>query len=58
MYKKVEDIFSGVDGNRAVVQPHAQPKPQEQLQKDYNSMSEAEKIRSMGDRLSAIWGSK
>ena len=51
MYKKVEDIFSATDGNRAVAQPQAQ-------QKDYESMSEAEKIRSMGDRLSAIWGSK
>jgi len=58
MYKKVEDIFSATDGNRAVAQPQAQPKPQTQPQKDYESMSEAEKIRSMGDRLSAIWGSK
>jgi hypothetical protein len=58
MYKKVEDIFSSVDGNRKVVNPQVQPKPQPVPQKSYESMTEAEKIRAMGDRLSAIWGSK
>lgn len=55
MYKKVEDIFSSVDGNRKVAQPQVQPKPQTVPQKSYESMTEAEKIRAMGDRLSAIW---
>jgi hypothetical protein len=58
MYKKVEDIFSSVDGNRTVAQPQVQPKSQTVPQKSYESMTEAEKIRAMGDRLSAIWGSK
>jgi hypothetical protein len=58
MYKKVEDIFSSVDGNRKVVHPQTPTKPQPDPQKSYESMTEAEKIRAMGDRLSAIWGSK
>ena len=62
MYKKVEDLFSSADGNRTVMhtpQPLNSQKPaQEAPKKDYNQMTDAEAIRSMGDRLSAIWGSK
>lgn len=62
MYKKVEDIFSSADGNRTVMHtPAALNTPvtaQEAPKKPYNQMTDAEAIRSMGDRLSAIWGSK
>jgi hypothetical protein len=55
VYKKVEDIFSGVDGNRGVQQPAPQIIAQEEPKKSYDQMSDAEAIRSMGDRLAKIW---
>jgi hypothetical protein len=58
VYKKVEDIFSSADGNRSVQQPAPQIVAQEEPKKSYNQMTDAEAIRAMGDKLSAIWGSK
>jgi hypothetical protein len=59
MYKKVEDIFSSADGNRTVMHTPAplntQKTTQEVPEKTYNQMSDAEAIRSMGDRLAKIW---
>jgi hypothetical protein len=62
MYKKVEDIFSSADGNRTVVHTppslNAPATVKDTVKKPYNQMTDAEAIRSMGDRLSAIWGNK
>jgi len=63
MYKPVnaEDIFSATDGNRekTVMQPNAIAAPlvnsTTEPQKPQSQMSDAEAIRSMGDRLAKIW---
>ena len=63
MYKPVnaEDIFSATDGNRekTVMQSNAMSTPlvnaTTEPTKPYNQMSDAEAIRSMGDRLAKIW---
>jgi len=61
MYKpvKADDIFSAADGNRAAPVPTpkvtGEPAIIADPEKGYNQMSDAEAIRSMGDRLSKIW---
>jgi hypothetical protein len=57
MYKPVNtnDLFSATDGNRGVQQPAPQIIAQEEPKKSYDQMSDAEAIRSMGDRLAKIW---
>ena len=63
MYKKVEaeDLFTATDGNRNI---SVMKTPQaamvnvpvaDEPAKAYNQMSDAEAIRSMGDKLSKIW---
>jgi len=63
MYKKIdaEDLFTATDGNRntpimstpqsTMVNAPVADEPA----KAYNKMSDAEAIRSMGDRLAKIW---
>jgi len=58
MYKKVEDIFNGTDSNRADPTPTSVAPSQPAPQKAEADMTEADKIRAMGDKLSAIWDSK
>ena len=63
MYKPVttDDIFSATDGNRekTVMQPNAMAAPlvnsQTEPEKPRSKMTDAEAIRSMGDRLAKIW---
>tara|TARA_B110000503_G_C7101459_1_gene393966 strand:- start:816 stop:1013 length:198 start_codon:yes stop_codon:yes gene_type:complete len=63
MYKPVNtnDIFKAADGNRdkPLMQPTSVSAPlvnaTTEPKKDYNAMTDAEAIRSMGDRLSKIW---
>jgi hypothetical protein len=63
MYKPVttDDIFSAADGNRAepVMQSNGISAPlvnsTTEPQKPQSQMSDAEAIRSMGDRLAKIW---
>jgi hypothetical protein len=63
MYKPVttDDIFSATDGNRekTVMQSNAIAAPlvnsTTEPQKPQSQMSDAEAIRSMGDRLAKIW---
>ena len=63
MYKPVttDDIFSAADGNRekTVMQPNAMAAPlvnsQTEPEKPRSQMTDAEAIRSMGDRLAKIW---
>ena len=63
MYKPVttDDIFSAADGNRekTVMQSNTIAAPlvnsTTEPQKPQSQMSDAEAIRSMGDRLSKIW---
>ena len=58
MYKKVEDIFSDANGNRSIQKPTPKITSQEEPKKAYDQMSDAEAIRSMGDKLAAIWDDK
>ena len=63
MYKPVNtnDLFSATDGNRkaTVMQSNGIAAPlvnsTTEPTKPYNQMSDAEAIRSMGDRLAKIW---
>ena len=62
MYKKVEaeDIFGAVDGNRekTVMQSNTTAplvNSQTEPEKPQAQMTDAEAIRSMGDRLAKIW---
>ena len=63
MYKpvKADDIFSATDGNRekTVMQSNTIAAPlvnsQTEPEKPRAQMTDAEAIRSMGDRLSKIW---
>jgi hypothetical protein len=63
MYKPVttDDIFSAADGNRekTVMQSNTIAAPlvnsQTEPEKPRAQMTDAEAIRSMGDRLSKIW---
>tara|TARA_B110000503_G_scaffold100351_1_gene150152 strand:+ start:605 stop:802 length:198 start_codon:yes stop_codon:yes gene_type:complete len=63
MYKPVNtnDLFSATDGNRkaTAMQSNGLSAPlinaTTEPNKSYNQMSDAEAIRSMGDRLAKIW---
>ena len=59
MYKPVntDNIFSSTDGNRSstVMQSNGMATPTQEPQKPQAQMTDAEAIRSMGDKLSKIW---